>query len=112
LSDRLEVRAMRCVPRIARDLNPNSLRESIWVLSTLLRFGFGVYIADAELSTIFHHTGSWATNMTTNSKSFLLHPSRADQKYQFGRARPKTGTDSVLPGSAVRRDPGDNLRRD
>jgi hypothetical protein len=73
LSDRLDARSMRHVSRIVRDLSPGSLRNQVWALSTLLRFDLGVYIADVELSAIFHYMGSWATSVIADHKSSLFH---------------------------------------
>jgi hypothetical protein len=76
LSNRLDDRVMRCITRISRNLHPNSLREHVWSLSTLLRLDLGVYVGDAELGSVFHHTGSWTADMISNYKKALRHPSR------------------------------------
>jgi hypothetical protein len=79
---------MRDITRISRDLHPDSLREQAWSLSTLLRLDLGVYVEGAELSSVFHHTSSWAAGTTSNHKNALQRPSRT------GRGRP----DLVEPG--------------
>jgi hypothetical protein len=85
LSDRLDDRAMRRIPWISGELHPDSLREQIWSLSTSLRLDLGVYVGDAELSSVFHHTGSWAAGMISNYQNALQYPSGT------GPGRPNLG---------------------
>jgi hypothetical protein len=76
LSDRLDTRAIRHIAPISRNLRSDRLSEQVWFLLTLLRLDLGVYVRDAELSSVFHHTGSWAAGMTSDYKNALQHLSR------------------------------------
>jgi hypothetical protein len=73
LSDRLDYRSMKRILLISRDLNPDSLREQVWSLSTLLLLDLGIYVGDAELSSVFHHTRSSTAGMISNYKNALQH---------------------------------------
>jgi hypothetical protein len=42
----------------------------------LLRLDLGVYVGDTELSSVFHHAGSWAVGMISNYKNAIQYSSR------------------------------------
>jgi hypothetical protein len=76
LSDRLHDPTMPSILRSASDPYADSLRKEVWALSSLLHLDIGVYVADAELSSVFRHTGSSAAGMIENYKPALRCPSR------------------------------------